>query len=698
MLDRLSLRLRILLFFAALGLGAMVALGLGGWLVLSRSDVPGLADAMLQAGILGGFLILLLVTGIWYLFDANVARAIDRLASAIRTRAHNDVADDIRAEREHARYLGDLAPAAAEITRSLAQTRSALAESVARETSRLSSEKARLEKLLADVPVAVLLCTADYQLVFYNGQAVTILEAGGAPGLDRNLLDYLREGPVRHAYERLSQLDDPEAASDLICATTGSGRLLQGRMRVLRRTDHNRRPGFVLTLRDVTADLATHAAREGLLAEVFDRVRRPAANLQTVIGVISEDADMAQTPELTNALLSEVHDLTAAITELGQRYDEGRADWRPLGQIRSRDLMDGVAAQFDAMGLTLATEGRELVLTCDGFELALLLRWLGERLAGADYARAFTLRLMEEDGPGAILDLIWQGSALSVGEFDQWLTMPIDPDTPDLTPRAVLNAHATEAWTETLSDGAQAVRLPIPNARRATRRPAPIQRDVVYDFDLLSKERNAGVLESRLEDLTYVVFDTETTGLTPSNDEIVQIAAVRIVNGRRVRREVFDTLVDPQRPIPQSSTEVHGITEDMIKGAPTITEAGKRFHDFARGAVLVAHNAPFDMEFLRRHEKGIGVRFDHPVLDTVLLSAVVFGQLEQHSLDALTARLGITIPEEARHTALGDTVATADAFLKLLPMLQARGLHSFGDVLTEVRRHGRLLRDLNADV
>jgi DNA polymerase III subunit epsilon len=79
----------------------------------------------------------------------------------------------------------------------------------------------------------------------------------------------------------------------------------------------------------------------------------------------------------------------------------------------------------------------------------------------------------------------------------------------------------------------------------------------------------------------------------------------------------------------------------------------------------------------------------------VLLSAVVWGQSEVHSLDALTHRLGITIPEEARHTAIGDTVATAEAFMKLVPMLQARGLRTFGEVLAEVRRHGRLLKDAN---
>ncbi|MGC1486257.1 MAG: exonuclease domain-containing protein, partial [Albidovulum sp.] len=198
-------------------------------------------------------------------------------------------------------------------------------------------------------------------------------------------------------------------------------------------------------------------------------------------------------------------------------------------------------------------------------------------------------------------------------------------------------------------------------------------------------------------DLTYVVFDSETTGLLPlDGDEVVQLAAVRIVNGRQVRGEVFDTLVNPGRTIPPRSTDVHGITDAMVADAPDMVAATRRFHSFAQGAVLVAHNTPFDMAFLRRREAQIGAVFDNPILDTVLLSAVVFGQDDAHSLDALTQRLGITIPEAARHTALGDTVATAEALLKLLPMLKARGIITFGDVLAEVRRHGRLLKDLNA--
>jgi DNA polymerase-3 subunit epsilon len=219
---------------------------------------------------------------------------------------------------------------------------------------------------------------------------------------------------------------------------------------------------------------------------------------------------------------------------------------------------------------------------------------------------------------------------------------------------------------------------------------------VVYDFDLLSKVRDAGLAESPLDALTYVVFDTETTGLLPEKgDEIVQLAAVRIVNGRRVAGEVMDTLVNPGRPIPPGSTEVHGITDAMVAEAPGVAEVCRRFHRFAEGSILVAHNAPFDMAFLKRREAELGIRFENPVLDTVLLSAVVFGQNETHSLDALAHRLGLTIPEELRHTALGDTQATADALLKLLPMLKARKVTTFGEALAEVRRHGRLLKDLN---
>ncbi|MCV2866196.1 exonuclease domain-containing protein [Albidovulum sediminicola] len=684
MLERLGLRLRVFLFFAFLATAGIAAIVLGLWVGYHRVESAGIVSAFVMAGAVGGFAVLGLTAWVWFLFDENVARAIGRIAGGMRAEAH---AGGAALNENAARYLGDLAPAAAAVTETLSETRNALAEAVQRETVRLAAEKARLETLLADVPVGVLLCSADHQLVFYNGQAVDLLGAGAAPGLDRSIFAYLREGPVRQAHDRLIAIGDGEAASDLLCATVSGARVLAARMRLL--SDG----GYVLTLRDVTGDLAAHAARERLLAEIFDRIRRPAANLQTAIGVMAEGN---RSPEVAGAMVHEATTLVHAVNDLAARYDAERAGWWPLPMVRAADLTDSLRARAEAAGLSMTTGAADLILRCDGFEIVALVAHLAEAVAEATGQQSFALSLAE-DGAGAVIDLEWEGDPIAIGRLDGWLAAPVDAAAPDVTGRAVLDTHATECWPERRPGGRAVIRLPLRDARRAARRPAPISRAVVYDFDLLSKGRSAAVMEAALGDLTYVVFDTETTGLLPSQgDEIVQLAAVRIVNGRRVEREAMDLLVNPGRSIPPRATEVHGITEAMVADAPGIAEVGRRFHDFAEGAVLIAHNAPFDMEFLRRHEAEIGARFDNPILDTVLLSAVVFGQGETHSLDALTHRLGITIPEEARHTAIGDTLATADAFLKLLPMLEAQGIRTFGDVLAEVKKHGRLLKDLNA--
>jgi DNA polymerase-3 subunit epsilon len=691
MAERLSLRVRVFLFFALIAAGGVALIAGGLAIGFRRLGAPGTLDAFVQAGLMAGFGLVGLVAWVWYLFDIHVARATESLAAAIRARAHAEVGGGIAPAM--ARHLGDLAPAADAAVKTLAETRSALAEAVGRETGRLSAEKARLEALLSDVPVGVLLCTGGHQLVFYNSQALDLLgRPGAAPGLDRLLFDYLREGPVRHAYGRLIEAGDPEAASDLLCATTGSARMLSARMRLLP-GDTGAAPGYVLTLRDVTADLSATARREQLLAEVFDRVRRPAANLQTLTGALADGTAGAHAA-LDAALRAEVAALTAAITELGARYDESRSDWWPLSQTRASDLADSIRARIEAAGLAADTLADALILRCNAFEIVALMGDMAPRIAERLGARAFTLAV-EEDGAGALVTLGWQGPPLAVGDLDRWLGLPLDTGAADVTGRSVLGTHATEIWPESAA-GTARLCLPLRHARRAGRRPAPIARAVVYDFDLLSRARAARIADTPIDRLTCVVFDSETTGLLPAQgDEMVQLAAVRLVNGRRVEGEVFDTLVNPGRPIPAGSTEVHGITDAMVADAPGVAEAVTQFHKFAEGAVLVAHNAPFDLEFLRRREAALSLGFDHPVLDTVLLSAVVFGQSAEHSLDALCHRLGIVIPEAARHTALGDTVATAEAFQKLVPMLQARGLATAGDVLAEVRRHGRLLKDAN---
>lgn len=227
-------------------------------------------------------------------------------------------------------------------------------------------------------------------------------------------------------------------------------------------------------------------------------------------------------------------------------------------------------------------------------------------------------------------------------------------------------------------------------------RPAPVKSVVLtYDFDLLWQAPSVPLKQRALKDIPFVVFDCETTGLLPHKDELVQVGALRLFRNQIIAGEEINRLIDPGRPIPAASTRIHHITDAMVADAPPPQEVVAEFHHFAREAVIVAHNAPFDMAFMRRHGNAMGLTWDQPILDTVLLSAMLYGTTEQHTLDALCARLGVVIPPHLRHTALGDARATAQVFCKMLPMLNARGYRTLEDILKDTQKYGRLLDDLN---
>ena len=114
----------------------------------------------------------------------------------------------------------------------------------------------------------------------------------------------------------------------------------------------------------------------------------------------------------------------------------------------------------------------------------------------------------------------------------------------------------------------------------------------------------------------------------------------------------------------------------MLPGQPTIDAVLPAFRDFAQDTVLVAHNAAFDMRFLQLKEAATGVVFDQPVLDTLLLSAVVHPNQASHQLEEIAARFGVTVL--GRHTALGDAMVTAEVFLKMIPLLAEIGIHTLG--------------------
>ncbi len=668
MFSHLSLRLRIFLFFALLALGGS-ALVIGGLtLGYMRLGEDHALSSFLIAGVVAVIAIVGLTTWIWVLFDENVARPVERLAAEMRARAHADVEDGI--DHGTARYLGDLAPAAAAVASNLTETRNAMALAVGRETAQLTSEKTRLETLLAEVPDGVMFCTPAHTIALYNGHSREILGETEALGLGRPVMGLLRMGPIFQAYDRLAERDADEGTDILVTTRTGA-RLLEARMRLLRlEGQETDRPGYVLTLRDVSSDLGIHAERAHLLNQLVEGAAKVLPDL----------------PDGTSKT-----DFQALLEETSARKAATDTAWWPMEALSADDLGAGLAARLSRKGIEITRSLSDTTLRCDGFAITRML----ERLAldwTTDGASELTLKLASEGADEVVLSLEAKGADLTEAGLVDWLTAPLAPGMSGFTGADVLLCHGSAAHVEPAGPKHAAIRFTLPRARAL----APgLVRTVMYDFDLLNAALPEDLAEAALSSLSFVVFDTETTGLNPQVDEICQIAAVRVVNGKLIDSERFDLLVNPGRTIPAASTEVHHITNEMVADAPDVAEALTRFHTFAEGCVLVAHNAPFDMAFLRRREREIGKRFDQPILDTVLCSAILYGQSAEHTLDALCDRLRIVIPEKDRHTAIGDAIGTGDAFRKMIPMLEGVDLPNLGALIKAFDRHARLIEHLN---
>lgn len=196
---------------------------------------------------------------------------------------------------------------------------------------------------------------------------------------------------------------------------------------------------------------------------------------------------------------------------------------------------------------------------------------------------------------------------------------------------------------------------------------------VIYGVEAYIVDDLKGIVtESRGQSLqdTYVVFDIETTGFSPDINHIIEIGAVKVENGKIVDR--FSSFVNPQVPIPYRIEELTHINDSMVIDAPTVEVVLPQFLAFCEGCVMVAHNADFDVSFIKRKAANLGVDFNPTYVDTVAMARYLLPNLNRFKLDTVAKAVGVNL--DNHHRAVDDAACTAEIFVKFIVMLEERGI------------------------
>jgi DNA polymerase-3 subunit epsilon len=574
---------------------------------------------------------------------------------------------------------------------------------IAEAGSRLEEERNRLAALMSDLSQAVLLCNAEGRVLLYNEQARALFSGAASPlGLGRSVFGLLDRSEIGHALDKLQYALDQgaEAPSTRFVTALAARGLVRVQMTPFLAAG-GRIGGVVLALEDVTRFVGQEMQRRLLLQTLAAGVRAPVANIRaSAENLVSfPHIDAAQRGRFAGIIAEESARLSQTIDRALSEYADAIKASMVLEDMRAADVIAVAKRRLGALLPAEADEADEnLWLRVDSFALVQALGYLAWRLREELGVERLRLRARGRKA-FAELDLAWTGKPLTGEALGLWESQPMQlgaEHTP-LTLKDVLERHGGEIWHErdAAADGS-CLRLllplgePAPQAGR--RRVSQESRPEYYDFDLFQRAGAQHAFDAQpLAELPYTVFDTETTGLEPSaGDEIISLGAVRIVNGRLLKHEVFEQLVNPQRPLNRDSARIHGIDARVLDTQPTLAEVLPAFHRFCEDTVLVAHNAAFDMRFLELKEAATGIRFDQPVLDTLLLSAAAHPGLEDHRLEAIAERLGIRVI--GRHTALGDALLTGEILLKLIPLLGEIGIGTLKQAREASQRtyHARL--------
>ncbi|MDX9896961.1 MAG: exonuclease domain-containing protein [Desulfofustis sp.] len=561
--------------------------------------------------------------------------------------------------------------------------------------AREETEKDRnlLAAIMAELPLGIIICNSNGRILLFNSQAKKLFARAQAQrtseyflGLGRSIFHLVDQELINHALEEIQERlaeGKTRIASYFINQMDDQTLCLVETIPVL--DEHQAVTGFVLSLQQLSVTLQ----RYDTISDQLITLRRL---LNTELGRIElEFPATADENALPNRIRSRLATIGIEFENAAAAILDAAFETMPLGRIeieRLLFLIQQTAGREHSIRLNVLPFDRQARMLGDTYSFVAAFALLLEHLSLMSETDEFDLQV-ESSATDIVFLLSWQKRPVGSDRIGQVLEAKSN-NLPRLgyvlkqNKVALQPLPGPDSTCRQIRISARAAPAIIPTAEYRS----PViagSRPEYYDFNLFEiEDENQDLLNAALSSLTFSVIDTETTGLDPGSDEILSIGAVRIVKNRIIYQDRFDQLVNPSRDIPFESYKIHGIDQTMVAAQPTIEQVLPPFHRFLSDTVLIGHDISFDLKMLRRREQHCNLCFSNPALDTLLLSAALHPIHTQHDLQSVARRYGVTIV--GRHTAMGDAIATAEIFLRLIPILQSKGIVTLEDAIKASKR------------